>query len=385
MAEATEAAGLLQSGRLYLRRIGLRDRGNPGGLDLIFAGRKRGAFSIYFGDAPIYHFDLEGRWQRAFINGVHYRKALDTTIDAIGRQREESGLVLRRRSLGFAEASDLDASIRAAALDLLDRLDAGRLEPIEPPAGVEPLTLDDLRATLERISRWDASVWFAERERYCATYAPLPFLPPDCHQSIVLQATFQDLDGAAIVRTPSEFEDHARAVADLLGARALQARSIFLAGPDALRQPPDEVHAYLDAIARVFPISREGAIDEPRLDGIDAALDRFERPCPEAWQGFADRQLRRLNLELGSGAAEDLRATVAALKRARVGVRLIIPVGNAAPTDLLATLELGRGDLVYVIEDDDPTEGAALKARLSPVCTPRGAKVVTYSPEKQWN
>ena len=66
--------------------------------DPIFAGFKRAAFSLYYGDAPIFHFDLEGRWQRAFVEGIHYLKAPDTTVQAIDRVRVEKNLVLRRRA-----------------------------------------------------------------------------------------------------------------------------------------------------------------------------------------------------------------------------------------------------------------------------------------------
>ena len=65
MDHRTEAACLLEQGALYRRRIGLEPVGGDG--EPIFAGFKHGAFSLYFGDAPIYHFDLEGRWQRAFV------------------------------------------------------------------------------------------------------------------------------------------------------------------------------------------------------------------------------------------------------------------------------------------------------------------------------
>ncbi len=54
----TEAACLLEQGASYQRRIGFEPVEADG--DPIFTGFKRGAFSVYFGDAPIYHFDLEG-------------------------------------------------------------------------------------------------------------------------------------------------------------------------------------------------------------------------------------------------------------------------------------------------------------------------------------
>ena len=93
----TEAACLLEQGASYRRRIGLKPVATTG--DPIFAGFKHGAFSLYFGDAPIYHFDLEGRWQRAFVESTHYLKGLDATIHAIDRVREGPNLVLKRRTL----------------------------------------------------------------------------------------------------------------------------------------------------------------------------------------------------------------------------------------------------------------------------------------------
>ena len=89
----TEAACLLEPGALYRRRIGLEPAIGDG--PLVFAGFKQGAFSLYFGDAPIYHFDLEGRWQRAFVDGLHYLKGLDADIHAIDRVREGPNLVLQ--------------------------------------------------------------------------------------------------------------------------------------------------------------------------------------------------------------------------------------------------------------------------------------------------
>ena len=65
MAEGhlSEAACLIEQGATYRRRLGLQPVDSSG--EPIFAGFKPGAFAIYFGDAPYYHFDLEGRWQLA--------------------------------------------------------------------------------------------------------------------------------------------------------------------------------------------------------------------------------------------------------------------------------------------------------------------------------
>src|SRR5215472_15048050 len=152
--QRTEAACLLETGALYQRRIGLQP--SDGSVDLVFAGFKQGAFSLYFGDAPIYHFDLEGRWQRAFLEGLHYLKGLDADVHEIDRVREGPSLVLRRRKLSFGEAADLDARIRSVALDLIAGLACGRFGRHEPPRGkAQPLRNDELRDFLDCIARWD--------------------------------------------------------------------------------------------------------------------------------------------------------------------------------------------------------------------------------------
>src|SRR5262249_38050302 len=157
----TEAECLLDHGALYGTRVLLRSA--SGAADPVFAGFKHGAFSLYFGDAPIFHFDLEGRWQRAFVEGLHYLKGLDTSIQTIDRVREGANLVLKRRTLGYAEASDFDARVRATALKLIAGLDAGAFEYAGPPGGARPIPGDELRTFLERVTRWDAAAWFARR------------------------------------------------------------------------------------------------------------------------------------------------------------------------------------------------------------------------------
>ena len=153
--EQTEASCLLQTGALYRRRVGLVSATGP--TDLRFAGFKKGAFSLYFGDAPIYHFDLEGRWQRAYVGATHYLKSLDTSVHAIDRVREGANLVLKRRALPDDEIRDLDRQIRDIALDLIAELDGGSLRRQEPPMD-KALPLDNaaLRDFLARIAHWDA-------------------------------------------------------------------------------------------------------------------------------------------------------------------------------------------------------------------------------------
>jgi hypothetical protein len=440
----TEAACLLEQGASYRSRVGF-EPAEAGG-DPIFTGFKRGAFSIYFGDAPIYHFDRDGRWQRAFVEGIHYLKGLDATVHAIDRVREGANLVLKRRTLPDAEAVEFDAKVRSMALDLIADIDAGRFRRREPPSGkAQPLEPDNLRGFLEQICRWDAPRWLAHHARYRATYGPLPFLPPECQNALVLQATLGNARGIrfglsptteAHVRSASEFEQHARDVAVLWGNRLLQSRVVFLAGGDVLREPVETVVAYLDTVNRTFPIEPrmprgkpDRAFDDdaiPQFDGVHAFLDDFRLPRPDraAWSEFAKRGLVRISLGIESGdpavralyqkswVDDDLRAIVADLKSAGLGVSLLTLVGAGGveraeshvrmTTDLIDSLDLGAGDFVFLLDENeirDPNEGpeglayleglawseqqSKLKESLAPL-KKKGVKVLPYTMEKQW-
>src|SRR4051812_49234781 len=176
MAQSTEAACLLQTGSMYPARIGLR--GETG--EDIFFGIKHGGFSLYFGDEPIYHFDSEGRWLRAFIEGMHYLKGLDASVRAVGRGREGAGLVLRRRTLEPSEVVAVDETIRRAAVDLAGGIRSGHLTALPAPPTARTVGLGELTGFLERVAHWDAPAWRVHRDLYEATYGPWPFLPPDC-------------------------------------------------------------------------------------------------------------------------------------------------------------------------------------------------------------
>ena len=303
----TEAACLLQQGTSYRKRIGLKSVAAP--RDPIFAGFKHGAFSIYFGDAPIYHFDLEGRWQRAFLGGTHYLKGLDATVQVIDRVREGPSLVLKRKTLADAEAGEFDARIRSMALDLIADLGAGRLARVEPPAQkAQCWPPTSSMPCLAQVSSWDTGRWFAHRQQYSATYGPLPFLPPECQNAVVLQATISQAgasgiglssDKEASARSPGEFEQHARNVAGLWGRRLLQSRVIFLAGDDVLHSPAHDVAAFLETAGRTFPIEpksrraktvpAEDDDDRPHFDGVHVFLGNFAAAQPRLadWGDYA--------------------------------------------------------------------------------------------------
>jgi hypothetical protein len=439
----TEAACLLEQGASYRRRIGLKPVEAAG--DPIFAGFKQGAFSLYFGDGPIYHFDLEGRWQRAYVENVHYLKGLDAEIHAIDRVREGPNLVLKRRTLAPDEAGELDERVRSTAIDLLAGPIATKFERVEPASPkAQPMTATELGEFLERIRSWDSAAWLAHHERYRQTYGPLPFLPPECQNAVVLQAMLgcgsrggfgSAAAGQARSRSSSDFAQHLDDVAAIWGQRLLQSHLLFLAGSDVLHQPVERVADLLRLIGERFPIEpktrgarpdRSADEEKLRFDGVHVFLDDFtvQLPSRDGWRELAQRGLMRISLGVESGDPgvrgiyrknwEDdaLRSTVADIKAAGLGVSVLTLVGaggveRALPhvectVRLIDSLELGAGDFVFLLDENETRDQnsvreemtslrgqawseqqATIKEALSAL-RQRGVKVLPYTTEKQW-
>jgi hypothetical protein len=439
----TEAACLVEQGAQYERRVGLTPAGD--GTDPVFAGFKKGGFSLFFGDSPFYHFDLDGRWQRAVVQGTHFVKGLDGRVQVIHRVRQERNLVLDRDLLDDVETSEFDRRVQAAALGIIADLEAGRLARIEPPARATPLSDDELHRFLERIVGWDADAWALDRERYLAAYGSreLGFLPPECQNAVVVQATLHDAAGVAFggpergpvhVRCLGEFQRHAARVAALWGRRLTQGRTLFLAGAGVLRQPIEAVAGYLDVIQGIFPIvSRPAGLPVEGLAedgssaklGVHALLDDFLPPLPDCpgLRELANRGLARVSLLVESGdhktralygkgySGQDLAAAIQNLKSARIGISLLTLVGAGGVEravshrletgGLFESLALGSGDFVFLLDENeiggarrlgeaitplDCPAWRAEQARLKDVLAPlkkRGVKVLGYTFEKQ--
>ncbi len=443
MAAMTEAACLLKSGAAFARRAALVGADGR----MVFAGTKPGAFALYFDDEPFYHIDLDGRWQRAYIAGTHYLKSLDGVVHALDRVREAGQMVLHRRRLPFAEAADLDASVRSMAIELTASLDTAQLTWQPPPEGV-PLDIPSLRSLLDLVCDHDAAACFRDQEAFRAAYGPgpLPFFPPSCPQPVLLRATVpSDLAGcwalgpqAATVRSTSEFAEHARDVAKALGRRVAQARGLVLTGGDALRQPAAPVLSWLETATFLFPLaetSRRPSITERSehdalLDGIYAFLDSPVTPhTAQDWTALASAGLRHVDIGVVSGAepvrrvhgadwaGADLHQLVSMLHDAGIGVGLVVVYGCggtedaeahlAGTLDLLLHLPLRAGDILYLVDLDElagdegadgflrscgrtPLDASArekqlqeLREGLKPLRAERKVKVVPYTLEKQ--
>ena len=93
----------------------------PGEVEPVVAGcRPTGAWSIYFGGDPCYHFDAEGRLRRAFVGGYLYRTQGET-LARLRRERTDEAVVLERTDLRPEElAAFVDAmQTRLTSLDQL--------------------------------------------------------------------------------------------------------------------------------------------------------------------------------------------------------------------------------------------------------------------------
>ena len=321
------------------------------------------------------------------------------------------------------------------ALALVGDLDAGKLARIEPSSPkAMPLTPEDLHDFLDRISAWDSAAWIAHRERFGSTYGPpMPFLPPECLTSVVLQATLGHAadfgSGRAPLaaphrRTPDQFRQHAREVASVWGRRLLQSRTIFLTGSDVLRLPQDDVLAYLNVIREVF-MSDEG---ENRLRVLRECTSSWKILAPglpgrSGWAAFAALGLKRVSIGMISGdpevrslyhqgwTDEEVRAAFADLKSAGIGASVLALVGAggveyadshvARTAALIASLDLRPGDFVFLLDENELADPRDARAPLAPLSRAawefeqtrlkgalaglkdRKVKVLPYTTEKQ--
>jgi hypothetical protein len=419
MGKRSEAACLLEQGAAFPRRAGI-DRG-AGRIALV--GVKPGAMAIYLDDEPYFHLDLEGRWQRALIGGVHFLKGLDGAVDVLDRTREEGSLVLRRRSLPFAEVVDLDEQVRATAITLLSELSSGQASIIPPTGRGEPLNESELRELLDRIAAWDAAAWFRHIELHRNVYFPAKclFLPPTCSEPIVLEATvgrqgswlFGPSQHATAIphRSGGEFENHVHAVSRLLGRRLAQAKGIVLASDDALRLPTDQVARWLETASRVFPWGKGQEARRPRLSdrlpevaqlqgafaflGSPASVDR----SAEDWRRLADLGLRWVDVGIASGSPavraahglewndDALIRSIGSIKQAGIGIGAVIPVGcggteladaHVAETARLAgSLPFAREDIVYLVDVGEIAGSEPATTRLKRSLAPLSGSMIS--------
>jgi hypothetical protein len=407
MAQLTEAACLIDQGAMFPDRTGFR---GPDGRTVLI-GFKPGACSIYFDDEPIYHFDLEGRWQRAFLGadsndpttpanlagvpGTHYLKAMDTATTSLQRLREGHEIKIHRKRLNFAETVGLDDHIRQMSMDLHHQIATQQLEPISPPSSGRTAgrsaNLPEILDFLERIAGWDTAAWSRQKERYESTFGILPMTPPNLTAPMVLQPILGDdgqnpvgFAGSATsefyLRDQTEFHRHLQNVKNLWHRRLPQARGIYLAGSDLIHQPMSYV---LDILNEVQQNVAELTIDLPgRL--IDPAptpqrsdiqmLTYHFRPnaiSVEMLREYAQRGLSHMTVAIESASQEvrslygrsgtdaELADFLTILNEAKIKTSIVLTVGaggTSRPDDIETTisfirnLPIASGTIIYLMD-----------------------------------
>ena len=363
-------AGVSVSNRLWQREI----RSSPA------SSTER--FPLYFGDAPIYHFDLDGRWQRAFLDGTHYLKGLDADVHAIARVREGPNLVLKRRTLAEAEADELDERVRSTALELIAGLDSGSLGRVE--AGV--VQSDTACKPRSCAIFWSVSARGTPPRGVRIENGTRPNWVPTL--SCRLNARTPSSCKRLTVTRPRKASRQAIALGcgrDMGASAAAKPRHL----PGGKRRVSSTQKRGRDLPERDRPDISDRAqeprrhkeeaegSEKPRFDGVHAFLDEFAlaRPDGDGWRQLAERGLVRISLGVVSGdvdvrrwyqkrwADEDLRAAVREIKAAGLGVSVLTLVGaggieRAEPhvertVRLIESLALGAGDFVFLLDEKE--------------------------------
>jgi radical SAM superfamily enzyme YgiQ (UPF0313 family) len=292
--------------------------------------------SLYEADGDAVHFDLEGRWNRAQLDGHTFLRGLD-------------GVVLER----FGAADGADARLRdprATHAQIVALVERAR--PGAPP------TLSDW--TVERL--------LAEPQRFLAAYRPVGIVPPDRYRSLIIQATQGCAYNGCLfcslykgqrhrVVPPDELRAHVRRVKDFIGSGLGERRGVFLGEANALAMPQSSLLSVLDVVHDELPtLARD----------VSSFIDAFdEYRSVDELRALAARGLTRVFIGVESGDEATLAllgkpATIAgvqqlvrALKEGGVSVGVIFLAGLGAAhveasARLCGALPLDERDVVYV-------------------------------------
>lgn len=270
----TEAEALLIHGALYRSRAGLRfhstpssGEGNP--VSMVFAGLKSNGVSIYCDDAPILHFDLDGRWTRAYFDESHYLRSWDGSIERVDRRREASGLDLPRRRLDEDEAAVVENRVERLVQFLRDALTQNdRVTWIAPPQDgrTQPWERDQLLGFLDRVLAFDSQARAESARAYQRAYPRRPEPPPELRVATALPIL--------AIADPNRFQDHLDQLEAFWSARLEAIRTLALmVGSDVTDAPPHL--ARLLAILNQRPWSRGRAVHLV-FDADSQALNWFD-------------------------------------------------------------------------------------------------------------
>lgn len=358
-------------------------------------------------------FDGEGRPVGIWRDGLTCRRALDNRVLAkwvepgAGRAGRRG-----RRFLPSEERRSLLEETLARAASAAAALEDGSLVA---PAGAE----EEVALAIEwaaRVATWSWQRLEGEAERFLRVYKPIPILPPDQYMSLVIQATegcsYNECsfctfyrDRAFRIKSQAALQAHTQGVLDFLGRGVTLRRALFLADANAVVIAQKRLVPMLEYLNATLPMEPPGMAPALRkewraahpwsLDGHYAFISAPDALHKQA-ADFAELRalgLRRVYVGVESGddslraflrkqgGASEVRAAVETLKAGGPAVGLILMVGIggeqfrdahlAAGVELLESLPLGPGDLVYlspfVSAGDSPYDTDMAAAHLTPL------------------
>lgn len=292
--------------------------------------------SLYEADGDVAHFDLEGRWQRAKLQGRTLLRGLD-------------GVVLER--FGGAQGEDVRLTDLNAAHEAVVAL-VSRAR-VDAPVLLPTWTVDQL---------------LAEKQRFLEAYRPVGIVPPDRYRSLIIQATQGCAYNGCLfcslykgqrhrVVPPAEVREHVQRVKAFVGSGLADRRGVFLGEANALAMPQS-------ALLEVLELLHE---ELPQLAGdVSSFIDAFdEYRRVDELEALRAKGLTRVFVGVESGDEATLGALgkpatiagvgrlVESLKAAGVSVGVIFLAGLGRThveksAELVARLALDEGDVVYV-------------------------------------
>ena len=314
-------------------------------------------------------FDRAGRLIRAFWDGRSIRRGLDNRFLEKRKTGPHPWSFARRELLPTERLALLDGAAREITA-VRDGL-CGGSSGLSSPQAAE--LCERLTATLV----WTPGALEADAVRFRSIYLPVPILPPDQYEALVVQVTegcaynqcaFCRLyqDRAFRAKPASELRQHLRAVREFFGAGISLRRSVFLADANALVLSPARLAEAFDLMREMLPFGPSS------LRGIYSFIDAFSGApkSPAHFRTLAERGLRRVYLGVETGCDELLRflekpgsreeaaALVRTLQAAGVAVGIIVLLGIGGEeflerhvSETLAAvnaMRLGPKDILYL-------------------------------------
>ncbi len=335
-------------------------------------GTRPGWLRIERGNDHAAEFDAEGRLVRRQHRGESWRITLDWRVL---RTRRDAGRLRRLPPLDEVWITLAEESERAARL-----------------AHTSQNIPSELRAWLARAGRFDTQTLAQDRRSLREIYHPIPVLPPDQYQSLVVQITEGcPWDRCSFcnfyrgqrhhIRSDPEFAAHFHRLLDHLGQSVERCSRVFLGQANAMLAPPSLLRQRLDSIIErlgLLPPTLPPSQRRPwrrahptAIDSIHSFIDAFHRtPSTADLRSYAERGLERLYLGLESGSPrvlellqkpsepEGIQALADAIHDAGLQLGVIVLVGAGGRTwredhfrqtvRQIEALRLQRKDQVYL-------------------------------------